>query len=68
MKRLTFDELVEQHRVLVGSTEEVREKVAYLRERLYLTDLAGNFALGGLSDAQTRASMRRFMEEVAPRI
>jgi hypothetical protein len=68
MKRLTFDELVEQNRVLVGSAEEMRDKVAYVRERLYLTDLAGNFALGGLTDAQTRASMRRFMEEVAPRV
>jgi len=68
MKRLTFDELVEQCRVLVGSAEEVRDKVAYVRERLYLTDLAGNFALGGLSDERTRASMRRFMEEVAAKI
>jgi alkanesulfonate monooxygenase SsuD/methylene tetrahydromethanopterin reductase-like flavin-dependent oxidoreductase (luciferase family) len=68
MKRLSFDELIEQHRVLVGSAKEVREKVEYLRERLYLTDLAGNFALGGLTDAQTRASMRLFMEEVAGKI
>src|SRR5882724_3536883 len=68
MKRLTFDDLVEQNRVLAGSAEEVREKVEYLRERLYLTDLAGNFALGGLTDDQTRASMRRFMERVAPKI
>jgi hypothetical protein len=30
------------------------------------TDLAGNFALGGLTDAQAHASMRRFMEQVAP--
>jgi alkanesulfonate monooxygenase SsuD/methylene tetrahydromethanopterin reductase-like flavin-dependent oxidoreductase (luciferase family) len=68
MKRLSFDELVEQNRVLVGSAEEVRAKVAYVRERLYLTDLAGNFALGGLSDEQARASMQRFMEQVAPNI
>ena len=68
MKRLTFDELVDQNRVLVGSAEEVREKVEYVRERLYLTDLAGNFALGGLSDQQARASMGRFMEQVAARI
>ncbi len=67
MKRLTFDELVEQSRVLVGSAAEVREKVEYVRERLYLTDLAGNFALGGLTDEQTRASMRWFMEQVAPK-
>jgi hypothetical protein len=46
----------------------VREKVEYVRERLYLTDVAGNFALGGLTDSQTRASMRRFMEQVAPKI
>jgi len=68
MKHLTFDDLVEQSRVLVGSAAEVREKIEYVRERLYLTDLAGNFALGGLSDAQVRAGMRRFMQQVAPAI
>jgi natural product biosynthesis luciferase-like monooxygenase protein len=68
MRRLTFDELVEQNRVLVGSAAEVREKVEYVQERLFLTDLAGNFALGGLTDGQVRASMRRFMEQVAPKI
>lgn len=68
MKHLSFDELVDQSRVLVGSADEVREKVEYVRERLYLTDLAGNFALGGLSDDQARASMRRFMEQVAPKL
>ena len=68
MKRLTFDELVDQNRVLVGSAQEVRDKVECVRERLYLTDLAGNFALGGLSDQQARASMCRFMEQVAARI
>lgn len=68
MKRLTFDDLVEQNRVLVGSAAEVRDKVEYVCERLYLTDLAGNFALGGLSDGQTRASMRRFMDQVTPKI
>jgi alkanesulfonate monooxygenase SsuD/methylene tetrahydromethanopterin reductase-like flavin-dependent oxidoreductase (luciferase family) len=68
MKRLSFDDLVAQSRVLVGDAAEVREKVEFVRERLYLTDLAGNFAMGGLSDEQTRASMRRFMEQVAPKI
>jgi natural product biosynthesis luciferase-like monooxygenase protein len=68
IKLLTFEELVEQNRVLVGDPAEVREKVEYVRERLYLTDLAGNFALGGLTDAQVRASMRRFIERVAPKI
>jgi natural product biosynthesis luciferase-like monooxygenase protein len=68
IKLLTFEDLVEQSRVLVGGPEEVREKVQYVRERLYLTDLAGNFALGGLSDAQVRASMCRFMEQVAPKV
>src|SRR5499433_3722999 len=67
MKQLTFEDLVAQSRVLVGSADEVREKVEYVRERLYLTDLAGNFALGGLTDTQARASMRRFMERVAPK-
>jgi hypothetical protein len=68
MKLLTFDELVDQSRVLVGGPGEVREKVEYVRERLYLTDLAGNFALGGLTDDQARASMRRFIEKVAPKV
>src|SRR5215813_9868309 len=68
MKLLTYDELVDQNRVLVGSSVEVRDKVEYVRERLYLTDLAGNFALGGLTDDQARASMRRFMEQVAPKV
>lgn len=68
MKVLTFDELIDQSRVLVGTSNEVREKLEYVRERLYLTDMAGNFALGGLTDEQTRASMRRFMEQVAPKI
>jgi natural product biosynthesis luciferase-like monooxygenase protein len=65
MRRLTFADLVEQNRVLVGDAAEVREKVAHVRERLSLTDLAGNFALGSLPDAPTRASLRRFIDEVA---
>jgi alkanesulfonate monooxygenase SsuD/methylene tetrahydromethanopterin reductase-like flavin-dependent oxidoreductase (luciferase family) len=68
MKQLSFEDLVAQSRVLVGDAAEVRDKVEYVRERLYLTDLAGNFALGGLADAQARASMRRFMEQVAPQV
>jgi alkanesulfonate monooxygenase SsuD/methylene tetrahydromethanopterin reductase-like flavin-dependent oxidoreductase (luciferase family) len=68
MKLLTFDQLVDQSRVLVGTADAVRDKLEYVRERLYLTDVAGNFALGGLTDAQARASMRRFMERVAPKI
>jgi len=68
MRRLSFDDLVGQNRVLVGDAAEVREKVAHVRERLHLTDLAGNFALGGLPDAPTRDTLRRFVEEVAPRV
>ena len=68
MRTLTFADLVEQNRVLIGDAAEVREKVAHVRERLYLTDLAGNFALGNLPDALTRATLRRFTEKVAPQI
>lgn len=68
MRRLTFNDLVEQNRVLVGDAAEVCDKVAHVRESLYLTDLAGNFALGSLPDAPTRATLRRFMEQVAPKI
>ncbi|MGH7931064.1 MAG: hypothetical protein ACREQV_25105 [Candidatus Binatia bacterium] len=53
---------------VVGSAEEVRDKVAFVRERLRLTDVAGNFSLGNLPDTLTRATLRRFMEQVAPRI
>jgi len=62
MRKLTFANLVAQSRVLVGDAAEVREKVAHVRERLHLTDLAGNFALGSLPDALT---LRRFMGKVA---
>jgi natural product biosynthesis luciferase-like monooxygenase protein len=67
MRKLTFNDLVEQNRVLVGDAAEVREKAAHVRERLHLTDLAGNFALGSLPDKPTRAALRRFMDEVAPK-
>jgi hypothetical protein len=68
MRKLTFGNLVEQNRVLVGDAVEVRDKVAHVRERLHLTDLAGNFALGSLPDAPTRSTLRRFMEEVAAKL
>jgi len=67
MRKLTFNDLVEQDRVLVGDAAEVRDKVAHVRERLHLTDLAGNFALGSLPDSMTRATLRRFIEQVAPK-
>jgi len=65
MRKPTFANLVAQSRVLVGDAAEVREKVAHVRGRLHLTDLAGNFALGSLPDALTRATLRRFMGKVA---
>ena len=68
MRQLTFEDMVSRSRVLVGSAEDVREKIEYVRERLYLTDVAGLFALGGLPDAKARASMRRFMEQVVPKV
>jgi len=68
MRKLTFSDLVAQNRVLVGDAAEVQEKVAHVRERLHLTDLAGNFALGSLPDAPTRATLRRFMEKVAAKV
>jgi len=68
MRKLTFNDLVQQNRVLVGDAAEVRDKVAHVRERLHLTDLAGNFALGSLPDLQTHTTLRRFMEQVAARI
>ncbi len=68
MRQLTFEDMVARSRVLVGSAEEVREQVEYVRERLYLTDVAGNFAMGGITDTQARASMRRFIEQVASKV
>jgi alkanesulfonate monooxygenase SsuD/methylene tetrahydromethanopterin reductase-like flavin-dependent oxidoreductase (luciferase family) len=68
IRQLSFEDLLARHRVLAGSAEAVRDQIAYVKERLYLTDLAGLFALGGFSDADARKSMRRFMEEVAPKI
>jgi natural product biosynthesis luciferase-like monooxygenase protein len=68
MRKLTFNDLVEQNRVLVGDAAGVRDKVAHVCERLGLTDLAGNFALGNLPDSLTRAALRRFMDHVAPKV
>jgi alkanesulfonate monooxygenase SsuD/methylene tetrahydromethanopterin reductase-like flavin-dependent oxidoreductase (luciferase family) len=68
MRKLTFNDLVDQNRVLVGSASEVRDKVSEVCERLQLTDLAGNFALGSLADQPTRATLRRFMDEVAAKL
>lgn len=68
MRSLSFGDLVERNRVLVGNAEEVRDRLRYLRERLCLTDVAGLFALGGLADEQVRASMRRFMRDVVPQV
>ncbi len=65
---LSFKDLIERNRVVVGSAIEVREQLQYLQEQLYLTDVAGLFALEGLTDEQVRTSMRRFMEEVAPHL
>jgi natural product biosynthesis luciferase-like monooxygenase protein len=68
IRALAFEQLAEQRRVLVGTAAEVRDQLAYVRDRLYLTDVAGNFALGGSTDEQIRASMRRFVDRVAPTI
>jgi len=68
MRKLGFNDLVARNRVVVGSAAEVREQLRYLCDRLYLTDVAGLFALGGLTDVQVRSSMRRFVEEVAPHV
>jgi hypothetical protein len=68
MRKLTFGDLVAQNRVLVGDATEVREKVAHVSERLHLTDLAGNFALGNLPDAPTRATLRCFMDHVVSKV
>ncbi len=63
---LTPDDYLARRRVVVGSAIEVREQLSHLCERLSLTDVIGLFDLGGLTDAQVRASMRRFIEDVAP--
>lgn len=65
-RRMSYEELVDQMRVIVGDPKEVAEKIRFVSDQLFLTDLAGDFALGGLSDASVRASMRRFMEQVVP--
>jgi natural product biosynthesis luciferase-like monooxygenase protein len=66
MRSLSFEELVERGRVILGDANEVLERAQHVTQRLFVTDLVGDFALGGLSDAAVRESMRRFMERVAP--
>jgi natural product biosynthesis luciferase-like monooxygenase protein len=66
MRGLSFEDLVERGRVIVGDADQVRERARHVTQRLFVTDLVGDFALGGLSDVAVRASMQRFMERVAP--
>ena len=67
MRKLSFNDLVAQNRVIVGDAGEVREKIAQVTDQLFLTDLAGNFELGCLPAVQTAAALRRFIGDVAAR-
>jgi alkanesulfonate monooxygenase SsuD/methylene tetrahydromethanopterin reductase-like flavin-dependent oxidoreductase (luciferase family) len=68
VRTLSFDQLRERNRALAGTPAQVLEQLEFLRRQLSLTDVAGLFALGGLDDEQVRASMRLFMDQVAPRL
>ena len=54
--------------MLVGEAAEVHEKIAQVSEHLRLPDIEGNFDLGSLPDGPTCATLRRFMEQVAPKL
>ena len=67
MRKLSFSDLVAQNRVIVGDASEVRDKLAHVTDRLFLTDLAGNFELGCLPAAPTAAALRRFIDQAITR-
>lgn len=61
-----FAGYIDQGLVLAGSAATVRERLAWMLRASGCNHFAGAFAFGSLSLAESRASLTRFAEEVAP--
>ncbi|WNI20758.1 LLM class flavin-dependent oxidoreductase [Streptomyces sp. ITFR-16] len=62
----TLEDFVERSSALIGSPQQVIEKVHRYHEQFGHTVLHLHADAGGLTDAQHRASLERFQSEVAP--
>jgi alkanesulfonate monooxygenase SsuD/methylene tetrahydromethanopterin reductase-like flavin-dependent oxidoreductase (luciferase family) len=61
-----FARLIEEGLLIAGSADAVRAKLAEMLTASGANHFAGAFAFGSLSYAESRASLTRFAEEVAP--
>ena len=51
---------------MLGSVEDIRERLARLQEEVGVTEFICQFNFGGISPELVRRSMRRFAEEIMP--
>jgi natural product biosynthesis luciferase-like monooxygenase protein len=64
----TYDQAVDEHRMLFGSVEDCVEHVRWVRDEIGVDYLGLSFWFGGLAQAKALRSMDAFMREVAPRV
>ncbi len=64
-KRLTYDNVVAEHRCIFGGPETCREHVRRIRDELGVTHVAAVQHFGGMPQDKVLASMRLFAREVA---
>jgi hypothetical protein len=68
LQAMDFEELSARGLVMIGSAETVARKLIEHGQRLDLFALAGVFKFGSMPQDMTLNSMRRFAEEVMPRV
>jgi len=66
--RWTYDELIDHDLVLIGSPARVAEQVGRLLGAADVEAFLGMFSFGTMPRAAALASLRRFAEEVVPRV
>jgi hypothetical protein len=64
----SWEELEGSNSIIVGGPDAVFEKLCALIDATDVGNLLIQFHLGNMPDDITRASMKRFAEEVAPRL
>lgn len=64
----SFEELVEQRYVVIGSAESVAEKLDALREELGFGNLCALLNIGNMNHEQTLENMERFATQVMPEL
>jgi alkanesulfonate monooxygenase SsuD/methylene tetrahydromethanopterin reductase-like flavin-dependent oxidoreductase (luciferase family) len=64
----SFEELVEQRYVIVGSAESVAEKLDAMREELGFGNVCALLNIGNMNHQQTVENMERFAKEIMPEL